>query len=93
MARRSSRGAHGSATHRPFPARPPKSLTLSLAPARREPWDDARFTRGTNAQRLNKPIKVAFAIVLKLRLKPTTAADVSGATGSDSFDTANTVKM
>lgn len=44
-------------------------------------------------QRLNKPINAAFASVLKLRLKPTTAADVSDVTGSVSCDTANTVKI
>ena len=44
-------------------------------------------------QRLNKPINAAFATVLKLRLNPTTAADVSDVTGSVSCETANIVKM
>ena len=44
-------------------------------------------------QRLYRPIKVALASVLKLRLKPTRAADVSAVTGSVSSDTANTVKI
>jgi hypothetical protein len=43
--------------------------------------------------RLNKPINAAFACVLKLRLNPTIAADVSDVTGSVSCETANTVKM
>jgi hypothetical protein len=44
-------------------------------------------------QRLNRPISVAFASVLKLRLNPTSAADVSDVTGSVACETANTVKM
>ena len=41
--------------------------------------------------RLNKPMISAFASVAKCRLKPTTAAEVSAATGSLSVFTANTV--
>ena len=40
--------------------------------------------------RLNKPMISAFASVAKCRLKPTTAAEVSAATGSLSVFTANT---
>jgi hypothetical protein len=58
----------------------------------REQWDETRFARGANSQRLNKPIKVAFS-VLKFRLNLTIAAEVSGVTGSLSCDTANTVKI
>ena len=40
---------------------------------------------------LNNPIIAAFASVLKCKLKPTTAADVSAFTSSLSVFTANTV--
>ena len=52
-----------------------------------------RTSRSHPLQRLNKPINAAFASVLKLRLNPTTAADVSDVTGSVSCETANIVKM
>jgi hypothetical protein len=41
---------------------------------------------------LNNPMISAFAKVLKCKLKPTTAADVSGFTPSRSIFTAKTVK-
>ena len=40
---------------------------------------------------LNSPMISAFASVAKCKLKPTTAAEVSAATGSLSAETANTV--
>src|SRR5678815_105288 len=43
-------------------------------------------------QRLNNPMMSAFASVLKFRLKPTTAAEVSALTSSFSAFTAKTVK-
>ena len=52
-----------------------------------------KTSRSHPLQRLNKPINAAFATVLKLRLNPTTAADVSEVTGSVSCETANIVKM
>jgi hypothetical protein len=42
---------------------------------------------------LNNPIISAFASVLKCKLKPTTAADVSAFTSNLSVFTANTVKI
>jgi hypothetical protein len=44
-----------------------------------------------NLHRLNNPMIAAFASVLKCRLKPTTAAEVSAFTGRLSAPTANTV--
>jgi len=65
------------------------------ARVRATPWlamTDRGRCLGTHSVLLNNPIRVAFASVLKCKLKPMTAAEVSASTCSFSCDTAKIVK-
>jgi len=61
------------------------------APLARNDGDDGSCLR-IHSVLLNNPINVALASVLKCKLKPTTAAEVSASTCSFSCDTAKIVK-
>ena len=70
----------------------PSWCDSSLAmPRRAAPGGAGDGPRDRRPHLLNNPMISAFAKVLKCKLKPTTAADVSGFTSSRSVFTAKTV--